>query len=68
MRIVLTKDERLKVLKAVDAGWYYDIEFFREVTARLPGRLYEIAHNVLSVLNDEPWRGFNDVLNEVLDY
>lgn len=62
----LTKAERKTVLKAVDVGWYCDIDLFNKFP--ISDRLYRIAHDVLMVLDAEPWRGFQDVLNEVLDY
>lgn len=68
MRQLLTKNQRSLVLKAVDFGWYSDISVFRAFTARWPGWLYQIAWDVLTVLEDEPWRNFGDVLNEVLNY
>ena len=64
----LTKQERAKVLKAVDYGWYSDIDLLRSFTRTWPGWLSEVAWDCLKVLDAEPWRNFNDVLNEVLEY
>ena len=64
----VTKAERTKILRAVDAGWSGDGEYFGDVTAHWPDWLYLIATDCLMVLNQEPWRGFDDVLNEALDY
>jgi len=64
----LTKKERRAVLKAVDCGWYMDVDIFRSVVSRLPWPLHQLAWDVLNVLEDEPWRNFGEVLNEVLDY
>lgn len=64
----LTKKERHKILKAVEYGWTSDIDLFRSITRTWPGWLYEIAYDCLMVLDAEPWRGFDDVLKEVLDY
>ena len=66
--MTLTKKERAKVLKAVDYGWYSDIDLFRSFTRTWPGWLYDVAWVCLTVLELEPWRNFGDVLNEVLDY
>ena len=64
----LTKQERTKILRAVDSGWTGDGEYFRDVTRHWPEWLYFIATDCLMVLDQEPWRNFGDVLNEVLDY
>ena len=64
----LSKTDRRAVLKAVDAGWYMDTDIFRAYASRLPARLGQLAWDCLTVLDDEPWRNFGDVLNEVLDY
>ena len=64
----ISKAERTRVLRAVDAGWSGDGEYFRDVTAHWPDSLYMVACDCLTVLNQEPWRNFGEVLNEVLDY
>jgi hypothetical protein len=64
----LTKKERAQVLRAVDCGWYMDVDIFRDYVSRLPSYLKDLAWDCLTVLEDEPWRNFGDVLNEVLDY
>ena len=64
----LSKQERAKVLRAVNYGWTADGDLFRDFTRTWPEWLYFIATDCLMVLNQEPWRNFGDVLNEVLDY
>ena len=64
----LTKKERHKVLQAVNYGWTADLDLFRSVTRTWPRWLSDIAWDCLTVMDSEPWRGFDDVLNEVLDY
>ena len=66
----LSKKERTRVLRAVDDAWYngYDDQGGLNDMRLLRGGLYEIAVDVLMVLDAEPWRNFGDVLNEVLDY
>ena len=62
--MTISKRERSLILRAVNDAWV-DFNF---TINQLPERLYRLAADVLMVLDDEPWRGFGDVLNEVLDY
>ena len=66
----ISKAERTRVLRAVDDAWThgYDDQGGLNDMRLLRGGLYEIAHDVLMILDAEPWRNFGDVLNEVLDY
>ena len=62
--MTISKRERTLILRAVNDAW---VDFNFRIN-RLPERLYRLAADVLMVLDDEPWRGTGDVLNEVLDY
>jgi hypothetical protein len=61
--VKISKAERTRVLRAVDYGWYMDPEGFREFVRSYPGHLYQLAWDCLTILEDEPWRSFGDVLN-----
>lgn len=63
--VTLTKMDRKRVFKAVEPAFY---EGFYEYMWALPRWLRDIAFDLLNVVEQQPWRAWSEVLNEVLDY
>lgn len=61
----LSKSDKTRVFEAIKPAYY---EGFTDIMNLLPRRLYDIARDVLEVVEQEPWRTWEDVYQEVMDY
>ena len=65
MAIRISNSDKHRIFEAIKPAYY---EGFTDIMNLLPRRLYDIAKDLLTVVEQEPWRTWEEVLKEVLDY
>jgi hypothetical protein len=63
--MTLTKMDRKRMFKAMESAYY---EGFYDSMWNLPARLRHMAFDTLVVAEEEPWRTWDNALDEVLTY
>ena len=61
----LSKSEKARVFEAIKPAYY---EGFTDIMNLLPRHLYEIAWDIYEIVEQEPWRPWEEVYQEVMDY